>query len=137
MSVRMVRSKIKTENAADVEASAKEILIAVSEGPGSSDKEATTMAVARTHHYSVDPADLDKLLAWRAALIAKVRAAYPGLAEARLIRLEDGTYRDTWRWDSAAQMQAALPATALAEAREALGLARDYSADYGEIIDEQ
>lgn len=94
------------------------------------------MAVVRTHHYTVDPADLDELLARRSALITMVRAAYGGLAEARLIRLEDGSYRDSWRWDTAAQMQAALPATALAEAREALRLARDYSADYGEIIDE-
>jgi hypothetical protein len=94
-------------------------------------------SVIRTHHYSIDPADLDDLLARRAALIAKVRAAYPGLAEARLIRLEDGSYRDAWRWNTAAQMQAALPATALAEAQRALGLARDYSADYGEIIDER
>jgi hypothetical protein len=95
------------------------------------------MPVVRTHHYRVDPADFDELLAQRAALIAKVRAAYPGLAEARLIRLEDGSYRDAWRWDTAAQMQAALPATAFAEAREALGLARDYRADYGEAIDER
>lgn len=95
------------------------------------------MPVIRTHHYSVDLADLGELLARRAALITKVRAAYPGLAEARLIRLEDGSYRDAWRWDSAAQMQAALPAAALAEAREALGLARGYSADYGEVIDER
>lgn len=100
-------------------------------------QEATTMTVVRTRHYCLNPADLDELLAQRAALITKVRAAYPGLAEARLIRLEDGSYRDAWHWDTAAQMQAALPATALAEARDALGLARDYSADYGEVIDER
>ena len=86
--------------------------------------------------YSVDPGDLDELLAQRSALIRKVRTAYPGLAEARLIRLEDSSYRDAWRWDTAAQMQAALPATALAEAKNALSLACDYSADYGEVIDE-
>jgi len=95
------------------------------------------MAVVRTHHYSVDPANLDELLARRAKLIEVVRTAYPGLAETRLIRLEDGSYRDAWHWDTAAQMQAALPATALAEAQQALGLAHDYSADYGEVIDER
>jgi len=40
------------------------------------------MPVVRTDHYSVHPADLDEQLAQRAALITKVRAAYPGLAEA-------------------------------------------------------
>ena len=80
------------------------------------------MAVVRTHHYSIDPADLGEFLTRRAALIAAVRAAYPGLAEARLTRMEDGSYRESWRWDTAAQMQAGLPATALSEARVALAL---------------
>jgi hypothetical protein len=95
------------------------------------------MAVVRTHHYRTDPADLDELLAQRAGLIAAVRAAYPGLAGTRLTRLEDGSYRDAWRWDTAAQMQAALPATELLEARAAMSLVRDYTADYGEIVDER
>ena len=34
------------------------------------------MAVVRTHHYSIDPADLGEFLTRRAALIAAVRAAY-------------------------------------------------------------
>ena len=95
------------------------------------------MAVIRTHRYSVDPADLDKLLALRASLVAAIRAAYPGLAEVRLTRLEDGSYTDSWRWDSAAQMQAAFPATALPDAHAALALAREYTASYGEVIDER
>ena len=95
------------------------------------------MAVVRTHHYSIDPADLDEFLTRRAALIEAVRAAYPGLAGARLTRLEDATYRDAWRWDTAAQMQAALPATTFPEASATLALARDYTADYGEVIDER
>ncbi len=44
------------------------------------------MAVSRTHRYIVDPADLDELIARRATLIAAIRAAHPGLAEARLTR---------------------------------------------------
>lgn len=95
------------------------------------------MAVIRTHHYSVDPADLDELIAKRATLIRAVRAAYPGLASTRLTRLEDGSYTDAWRWDAAAQMQAALPATELPEARLAMALVHDYSASYGEVIDER
>jgi hypothetical protein len=68
------------------------------------------MSVARTHHYILDPADLDELLARRATLIATVRESYPGLTETRLTRLADGTYTDVWRWDSTEQMQAALAA---------------------------
>lgn len=95
------------------------------------------MAVVRAHHYFVDPADLDELLALRAALIAAVREAYPGLVQTRMTRLEDGSYTDSWCWDSAAQMQAALPAVALPDARAAMMLAREYSATYGEVIDER
>jgi hypothetical protein len=59
------------------------------------------MAVSRTHRYTVDPADLEELIARRTTVIAAIRAAHPGLTEARLTRLEDGTYTDVWRWDSA------------------------------------
>src|SRR2546430_412357 len=55
------------------------------------------------------PADLDELLARRATLISAVRAAYPGLAQTLLTRLDDGSYQDAWRWDSAEQMKAAGP----------------------------
>jgi hypothetical protein len=64
------------------------------------------MAASRTHRYTIDPADLDELIARRATLIAAIRVAHPGLAEARLTRLEDGTFTDVWRWDSAEQLQA-------------------------------
>jgi hypothetical protein len=96
------------------------------------------MAVSRTHRYTVDPADLDELIARRATLIAAIRAAHPGLAEARLTRLEDGTFTDVWRWDSAEQMQAALADMArFPEARAAMSLTRDATAVDGEIIDER
>jgi hypothetical protein len=38
------------------------------------------MAVIRTHHYTVDLADLPELLARRAVVIAAIRAAHPGLS---------------------------------------------------------
>ncbi|MGN6175692.1 MAG: hypothetical protein ACTHPS_22500 [Streptosporangiaceae bacterium] len=95
------------------------------------------MAVTRTHHYPVDEADVPELLARRAAVIAAIRAAYPGLSHTRLIRLEDGTFTDTWRWDSAGQMQAALAAMPIPEARAAMSLTRDATAQDGEIIDER
>ena len=95
------------------------------------------MAVVRTHHYTVDPADLPELLARRAAVIAAVRAAHPGLSHTRLIRLEDGTFADTWCWDSAGHMQAALAAMPIPQARAAMSLTRDATAHDGEIIDER
>lgn len=96
------------------------------------------MAVVRAHHYTVDPADLDELITLRAKLIATIRTAHPGLTETRLTRLEDGTFTDVWRWDSAEQMQAAFPAVAsIPEARAAMSLTRDATALNGEIIDER
>ena len=100
-------------------------------------KKGNTMAVVRTHHYTVEPASLAELLARRAALITAVRAAYPGLARTRLTRLDDGTFADSWQWDTAEQMQAAFPATSLPEARAALSLTRDHTAVTGEIVDER
>lgn len=96
------------------------------------------MAVSRAHRYTVDPADLDELIARRATLIAAIRAAHPGLTEARLTRLDDGTFTDVWRWDSAEQMQAALADMArFPKARAAMALTRDATAVDGEIVDER
>jgi hypothetical protein len=95
------------------------------------------MAVTRTHHYAVDEADVPELLARRAAVIAAIRAAHTGLSHTRLIRLEDGTFTDTWRWDSAGQMQAALAAMPIPEARAAMSLTHGATAQDGEIIDER
>ena len=96
------------------------------------------MADVRIHRYVVDPADVAELLTRRAALITAIRADHPGLAEARLIRLEDGTFIDAWRWDSAEQMQAALAsAPTLPEVAAAMSLTRDRSTEDGEIVDEQ
>jgi hypothetical protein len=65
------------------------------------------MADIRIHRYTVDPADIEELRARRAKLIAAVRAAHHGLIDARLVRLDSGTFIDSWRWESAEQMQVA------------------------------
>ena len=71
-------------------------------------------------------------------MIAAIRADHPGLAEARLIRLEDGTFVDAWRWDSAEQMQAALAAApTYPEVPAAMSLTRERTAEDGEIVDER
>jgi hypothetical protein len=95
------------------------------------------MAVVRIHRYGVDPADLEQLLARRTTLIDAIRAAHPGLAEAQLTRLEDGTFTDIWRWNSAEQMQAALAAMPIPEAGPAMSLTRDATAVNGEIVDQR
>jgi hypothetical protein len=95
------------------------------------------MAVVRIRRYTVEQADLEELLARRATAIAVIRAAHPGLARTQLTRLEDGTFTDTWRWDSAEQMQAALAAMPIPEARAAMALTRDATTVNGEIIDER
>jgi hypothetical protein len=95
------------------------------------------MPVARTHHYTIDTADLSELLARRATVISVIRTAHPGLTHTRLTRLQDGTYTDTWRWDTAEHMQAALAAMPTPEARAAMSLTRDATAVDGDIIDER
>lgn len=95
------------------------------------------MAVVRIHRYGVDPTDLEQLLARRTTLIDAIRAAHPGLAEAQLTRLEDGTFTDIWRWDSAEQMQAALAAMPIPEAGPAMALAKDATVVDGEIVDQR
>ena len=96
------------------------------------------MAVVRMHRYVVDPADLDELTARRATLIDAIRAAHPALAEARLTRLEDGTYSDVWRWDSGEQMHAALADMPnFPQSRATWALTRDRSHVDGEIVDER
>ncbi len=96
------------------------------------------MAVIRMHRFRVARGDLENLLAQRKRLIDGIRIANPGLTETRLTRLEDGTYLDTWRWDRAEHMLAAIAAAQgipLVDATEALML--DASALTGEIIDER
>jgi hypothetical protein len=96
------------------------------------------LADVRIHRYAIDPADIEELLARRAALITAIRADHPGLVEARLIRLEDGKFIDAWRWGSAEQMQAALAAApTIPEVAAAMSLTRDRTAEDGEIVDER
>ena len=94
------------------------------------------MSVVRTHHYTVEPADLTEFLRRREAVIATVRNRNPGPTQTVLTRLEDGTFADSWRWDSAEQMQAALANMPMAEAGAAFSLTHDATRQDGEIIDQ-
>ncbi|MGV9409726.1 hypothetical protein ACWDOP_07405 [Nocardia sp. NPDC003693] len=96
------------------------------------------MPVIRIHHYRVEDDRLDALIAQRATLINGIRMNNPGLTETRLTRLEDGSYSDTWRWDSAEQMLTAIGASQgfpLVDATMALTV--DAVVETGEIVDER
>ena len=66
------------------------------------------MAVYRLVRFTIDPADTEKMLATRVALVAATRDAFPGLTEARLAKVDEETWIDMWRWDSLARAQAAI-----------------------------
>ena len=96
------------------------------------------MTVVRFHHYSVDEADYEEFLKRRAAVIDAIRADHPGLSRTTLVKLEDGTYTDTWRWDSPVQMGAAFAAAGtVTEIGPAMSLTKDGTAVNGEVIDER
>ncbi|SEH01124.1 hypothetical protein SAMN05444920_11954 [Nonomuraea solani] len=95
------------------------------------------MSVVRSHRYSVADTDLAEFLARRGSLIATVRKGHPGLTHAVLIRLENGTYTDTWHWETAEQLGAALAAIpTFPEAPLAMALTSDATALMGQVVDE-
>ena len=96
------------------------------------------MADIRIHRYTVAPADQDEFLARRATLISAIRAKHPGLTQALLVRLDDGTFVDCWRWKSGEEMRAALAAApTFPEIPAAMSLTRDRTSQDGEILDER
>ncbi len=86
----------------------------------------------------MDPADLEEFLARRASLIATVRETHPGLTKTLLVKLDDDTYSDTWHWQSAAQLGAALAAIpTFLEAPLTMALTRGATARNGQVVDER
>ena len=96
------------------------------------------MAIIRTIHFTADPAQAEEIIVKRAELISAIRAAFAGLTEARLARVGDDTWVDMWRWDSAANMEAALAGgPSLPEAAAAFSLTRDISFEVAGLVDER
>ena len=96
------------------------------------------MPVVRIHRYSVDPADLGDLLDRRIRLIDAIRMAHPGLAATRLTRLPDGTFDDTWYWETAEDMEVALAAIgSFPEARAAMSLTKGNVVQNGVVVSER
>jgi hypothetical protein len=94
------------------------------------------MAITNTLRFTVEPSDTEELLRRRATLIETVRGRFPGLTEARLARVDDTTWVDSWRWRSPEDLQRAADA-ALPEAAAAFELTRDVSQELGEVVDER
>jgi hypothetical protein len=98
------------------------------------------MAVIRTTRLEVAPENAGELLARRAALITAVRAAHPGLTGTRLARVDERTFVDTWRWDSATSLHRALDAVSeIPEAGPAFALAEATTVDVeqADVVDER
>jgi hypothetical protein len=95
--------------------------------------------IAVTRFQAVDAADEADVRGRHSALVKAVRAAEPGLTEARLGRLGDGQWVGVWRWDSADSLKAVRElALNLPEVKAAFAVVRDGSAavDEVEVVDE-
>ena len=61
-------------------------------------------------HARIRPNAEQAMLALRPEFVAAMRKAVPGLLDARLVRLEDGTWLDVVTWASKADSEAAVTA---------------------------
>ncbi|MFI7281325.1 antibiotic biosynthesis monooxygenase [Micromonospora chersina] len=96
------------------------------------------MSVVTMTRFSIDPADAAELRLRHAALVSAVRSAVPGLAEARLGKLDDETWIGIWRWESAEGLRTAREiAPTRPESTAAFSLARDVTVEQVEIVDER
>lgn len=96
------------------------------------------MAVVRTHRYTVEIGKLAQLLECRTALIRGIRSANPAFTAVTLIRQDDGSYLDIWRWESADAMLAAAEVAAnFPQVGATLSLVTDHSLVDGEVLDER
>ncbi|WP_174187375.1 hypothetical protein [Nocardia barduliensis] len=96
------------------------------------------MAVVRTHRYVVVTGKLAQLLEQRTRLIRSIRSADARFTAATLIRQDDGSYLDIWRWESAEAMRgtaAGVRNFPLAEATAALTIG--HSVLDGKVLDER
>lgn len=94
------------------------------------------MAAVRTHRYIVETGNLATMLEHRATLIDGIRSGNAAFRDATLIRMEDGSYLDIWRWDSAEDMRRAAEAAGkIPIVGATLSLTTDHTIIDGEILD--
>lgn len=65
------------------------------------------MSAYELARYRVDPTDREELLSRWPAAVAAIRSRFPGLLDAQLARLDERTWVDVWRWESAESARAA------------------------------
>ncbi|MFI0350396.1 antibiotic biosynthesis monooxygenase [Actinomadura sp. 9N407] len=95
------------------------------------------MSLISVTRFQADPADAELVRARHGALVAAIRAARPGLTEARLGRLDERTWVGVWRWDDAASLRAAREAAPVTPAAaEAFALVSEVTAEDIEVLDE-
>lgn len=71
-------------------------------------------------------------------LIQGIRSGNPALTDTRLIRIDDGTYLDIWRWESADQMRAAAAAARdFPLVGQTFALVSGHAVTDGEVVDER
>jgi hypothetical protein len=97
------------------------------------------MAILRLTRFTLKPSvEPAAMLTTRAELIDAVRAAYPGLAETRLAKVDDSTWLDQWRWESDECLQAALAgAPKLPQAAAAFALITEATEERLALVDER
>ncbi|GAA1967569.1 hypothetical protein [Catenulispora subtropica] len=95
------------------------------------------MPVLRIVRFTTEPEQAEAMLKCRAALIGATRERFAGLTETRLARVDERTWIDHWRWESAEHMQRALDDVAtIPGAGEAFALIADPQPLVAEIADE-
>jgi hypothetical protein len=95
------------------------------------------MAFIRTTRFTADPADASEVLARRRQMLAALRSGPGGPAETRLIRVDERTWVDMWRWDSPEALQTAAEAAHhMPEATAAFALVSDLAFEQGDVADE-
>lgn len=97
------------------------------------------MIILRLTRFSLKPTvDTDAMLKTRADLIDAIRAQFSGLTETRLAKVDDNTWLDLWRWESAETLETALAgAPALPQARAAFALLENATEERMELVEER
>jgi hypothetical protein len=97
------------------------------------------MTILRLTRFTLKPSvDTATMLATRGELIEAVREKFSGLAETRLAKVDETTWLDLWRWESAEALQTALAgAPSLPQAGAAFALVENATEEKMELVDER
>ncbi|THV41097.1 antibiotic biosynthesis monooxygenase [Glycomyces buryatensis] len=95
------------------------------------------MSVITVTRFTVAPENVEELRSRHAALVADVKDTGAGLARAQFGRIDETSYVGIWRWDSAADLQAAREIPPAPEAaKAAFSLVTDATVDEIHVLDE-